>query len=319
MTDLKADAVIILDSIAPSGVRVTTAVVRIATMVLQDVHTHRTVYQYTHDQDAYWADIVSNKSANSNRAKTTKQVLREVWKTPFCPTRFPKRASTMHSSRGHHEIGSWQYNVARFVWLKSRYLMMLAAMILMCIPGVHKQVANRLLMPWTWTVLTMTAIDVYWRHFKALRAHPAAQDEVQEAAYAFARAYDASTPVWVPEGEWHLPFVTDEEYQTLPITTLIQLSVARCARTSYVTDLQTMLIIASMRPLEEDVDLFCRLEEYNPPHEGPKEHQSKAHSDPNHRSGTLFGWDQLRHDPMIDAVGLLARKRTEQRYHSTAS
>jgi hypothetical protein len=292
--DAKPACTIIADSIAPSGIRLTTALLTYATIVHQDFLTHRTVYKYNTSKGVEWAELDSNKSTNSNRAKPTKQVLQEVLHTPFVPTRFPIRAATMHSSRGY--LTGWKHLVARHVWLKGRYVALSLALLLMWV-GCHKQLANRILMPWTMTTLVMTAVDTWWEHFISLRDHYMAQDEVQEAAALFTTLYVMSEPDVLAEGDWHLPFVTEAERYTTPHHVQIMLSVARCARTSYASDHATMLLAATTRPLQEDIDLCKRLLPQLPEHAGPKEHQASAHSDPNHRSGTLHGWDQLRHSP----------------------
>lgn len=307
MTQLRTEAIIIADSIAPSGIRLTTALVRFATMVLQDAHTHRTVYQFVKpDGDTEWADLVSNKSTNSNRAKTTKQVIYEVWKYPYCPERFPARSASMHSSRGYLE--GWKHTVARRLWLLGRYPMILLALLLMSIPGVHKQVANRVLMAWTWTVMVMTAVKPYWDHFINLRADIHAQDQMQDLANAFNIAWQQSTPRQLIEGEWHLPFITDVESVSYSDVTLLRVSAARCAGTSYAATLADLEASTRNRGVTADLEMFnTRLANMKPPHDGPREHQGRAHSDPNHRSGTLFGWDQLRHTDMNKHLDLLAQ------------
>jgi hypothetical protein len=293
--DAKAQCTIVADSMAPSGIRLTTALLTYATMVHQDFLTHRTVYKYNTSRGIEWAELDSNKSTNSNRAKPTKQVLREVWRTPFVPTRFPKRAATMHSSKGY--LTGWRHHVARQLWLKGRYIAIILALMLMWLPGVHKQLANRVLMPWTMTTLVMTAVDTWWEHFISLRDHYMAQDEVQEAAALFTTLYTLGAPDLLAEGDWHLPFVTEAERYQWPEAVLLMLSLGRCARTSYASDHATMMHIAGQRDIHEELTFARRLLSMTPEHAGPKEHQASAHSDPNHRSGTLHGWDQLRHHP----------------------
>lgn len=281
-------ATVVADSVAPSGVRLTTMLLTYATMVHQDILTHRTIYKMKVGE---WAEIDSSKSTNSNRAKPTKTVLQEVWKTPFCPVRFPRRSVTMHSSRGY--LSGWRHHVARHLWLKARYVALLIALLLMW-TGVHKQIANRLLMPWTYTTLVMTAVDEWWQHFFTLRNHYAAQDEVQDVASKAHLAYIASRPRKLAKGEWHVPFVSIYE---LVESDMVKLSVARCARTSYASSYNhiDMIHSAMTRPQLEDFGLFHRLMVQDPAHDGPREHQAQAHDDPNYRSGNLHGWEQLRH------------------------
>lgn len=292
--DAKAKATVVADSLAPSGVRLTTMLLTYATMVHQDMLTHRTVYKFrAADGGDEWAEIDASKSTNSNRAKPTKDVLREVWQTPYVPTRFPKRAASMHSSRGY--LTGWRHHCARQLWLKGRYLALALACLLMWLPGVHKQIANRVLMPWTMTTLVMTAVDVWWRHFFTLRDHYAAQDEVQDVAQLAAVAYAHSQPESLQVGEWHLPWVSKAERIAHNNLTCIRLSVARCARTSYARTHEEMIDMSRKRPLRDDLALFGRLAVMEPPHDGPREHQAWAHSVREFRSGNLHGWDQLRH------------------------
>lgn len=301
---MSVQATVVEDSIAPSGIRLTTMLLTYATMVHQDFLTHRTVYKLNVGDEPVWIELDSNKSTNSNRAKPTKQVLYEVWRNPFCPTRFPKRAASMHSSKGY--LTGWKHTVARHVWLKARYVALAIAMLLMLI-GVHKQIANRLLMPWTYTTLVMTAIDAWWQHFFDLRAHYMAQDEVQEAAREAQLAYAGSVPKVRPEGDWHLPFISGRERDTWPLAMLLCISVARCARTSYAPSHQEMLDRAWNTPITSDMQLYReRLHPMKPEHAGPKEHQAQSRNDPNHQSGTLVGWDQLRHSE--DGNRLLAEE-----------
>jgi hypothetical protein len=143
----------------------------------------------------------------------------------------------------------------------------------------------------------MTAVDVWWQHFMNLRDHYMAQDEVQEAASLFTAVYTMSEPDILAEGDWHLPFVTEAERYKWPEDMLLMLSLGRCARTSYASDHAAMLQLAGQREIHEEMQFARRLLVMKPEHAGPKEHQAAAHVDPDHRSGTLHGWDQLRHHP----------------------
>lgn len=292
-TDRNVQATVVADSIAPSGIRLTTMLLTYPTIIHQDILTHRTMYKLNVDEELpLWLELDSNKSTNSNRAKPTKQVLYEVWSNPFCPVRFPKRATTMHSSKGY--LSGARHWVARQAWLKLRYVALAGAITLMKI-GAHKQIANRLLMPWLYTTLVVTAIDKWWLHFFSLRAHYAAQDEVQQVATLAQQEYTIHTPDKLGLGDWHLPFVSETERYQYTEESGIALSVARCARTSYARSHAEMLARARMGATHEDLDLFKRLDVQTPEHAGPKEHQAQAMSSPTYVSGTLVGWHQLRH------------------------
>jgi nitroreductase len=77
--------------------------------------------------------------------------------------------------------------------------------------GVHKQVVNRLIEPFLHTTVLVTATARAYRHFFALRCHPAAQPEMRRAAEAMRAAYDASTPRPLEYGEWHTPYILNED------------------------------------------------------------------------------------------------------------
>lgn len=153
-------------------------------------------------------------------------------------------------------------------------------------------------MPWTMTTLVITSIDTWWLHFFILRDHFAAQDEVQDIARLAHQEYLTGTPATLEEGEWHLPFINAADCDRWPLGMQLVLSVARCARTSYAPSHHEMLIRAADTPIHEDMTLYrTRLHPMVPPHDGPKEHQARAVSDPTYQSGTLVGWEQLRHSP----------------------
>jgi thymidylate synthase ThyX len=74
--------------------------------------------------------------------------------------------------------------------------------------GLHKQVVNRILEPFQHIHVVMTATE--WQNFFDLRCHPDAQPEMQALAYAMHHASQASTPQYVANGGWHLPYVSEE-------------------------------------------------------------------------------------------------------------
>lgn len=301
--DFKAQ--IVLDSMAPSGVRLTTMLCTYPGMVHQDIQTHRTVSQnMTVDSETLQEDV--SRSTNSNRAMPSRATLSQVWRSPFCPRRFPKRARSMHSSQGYHS--GWKHHLHRQLWLKSRYVALLVVL-LMQWAGCHKQIANRLLQPWQWVTVVMTACDTWWLHFFSLRHHYMAQDEVQILAELAHNAYDTSGPQQLKNGQWHLPFVAHED---MPLTERIKLSVARCARTSYAPD---GIDVLTFRTYGEDTKLHDSLVTQTPEHAGPREHQAMAVMNAEHRSGNLHGWSQLRHSQ----VGrMMARRASDTQKEALA-
>jgi thymidylate synthase ThyX len=133
--------------------------------------------------------------------------------------------------------------------------------------GIHKQVANRAMEPWHHIKVVVTATE--WQNFFDLRCHPAAQPEMRALAEAMWIAREESRPASLGYGSWHLPYVVEDEY-SIPIVKRIKISVARCARSSY------MRHDGTPAPIEEDVGLHDRLILAKPIHASPAEHQACA-------------------------------------------
>jgi hypothetical protein len=120
---------------------------------------------------------------------------------------------------------------------------------------VHKQFANRLLEPFAWHTVLVTATE--WDNFFALRCHPDAQPEMQAVANAMREAMEASDPMPLEPGEWHLPYVGADERFSLASKyrddmKLVAVSVGRCARVSTLTQ-------DGKRDPDADIALAARL------------------------------------------------------------
>ena len=76
----------------------------------------------------------------------------------------------------------------------------------MAAAGYHKQVVNRILEPFQWISVIVTATE--WGNFFELRDHDDAQPEIRHLAVLMKHAMDASTPKFLNPGEWHLPYVS---------------------------------------------------------------------------------------------------------------
>jgi hypothetical protein len=132
--------------------------------------------------------------------------------------------------------------------------------------GYHKQVVNRLLEPFSHINVLITATD--WDNFFELRDHKDAQPEIQALAVAIKEAFADSVPQQLQPGQWHLPYVTEHEQEWLELETQKKISVARCARTSYLTH-------EGKHPLiQQDLRLFNDLVGARPLHASPAEHQA---------------------------------------------
>lgn len=152
--------------------------------------------------------------------------------------------------------------------------------------GIHKQVANRALEPWQHIKVIVTATE--WENFFKQRSHPDAMPDMRYLSDAIAEARNNSTPVLRYPGEWHLPFVTEKERTDIEKNFLPSLSVARCARISYLNHDGTDPDLSS------DVALWLKLLTSNPMHPSPFEHQGVSQEDRRISSRNFIGWSQHR-------------------------
>lgn len=270
-------AEIIRDSVAPSGSRITTFVLTYPRFIHSEFMTHR----------------VLSRNASSSRAIPTSKFLDAIKNNPAMPIAFTKNCKGMQAKE---EIQDQEE--ARKVWLEARDAMMDFAQKLSDL-GVHKQHANRLLEPFQHITVVATATD--WANFFSLRCHKDAQPEFHELAKQMWQLYQESEPMSLNIGEWHLPFATPEELGNLRLKyffnssdyqayaqSIIQRSVARCARTSYNTHDGTE------NSPEKDLELYNRLVGGEPIHASPTEHQAACIADKNYQSGNFRGWLQYR-------------------------
>lgn len=150
--------------------------------------------------------------------------------------------------------------------------------------GVHKQIASRLLEPFSKIKVIVSATD--WNNFFRLRIAKDAQQEFQELAVAIRDEMLLSTPNSMEIFDWHLPYITDSDLVDLRgnLELMKKVSVARCARVSYLNHDKHL-------DYQKDLELFDRL--WKSKHLSPFEHVATPW--PNSPSGGNFrGWRQLR-------------------------
>jgi thymidylate synthase ThyX len=267
---------IIADSTGPSAPRLTTFELRYPRFIHAEVMTHR----------------VFSRNASSSRAIPVKKLIEDVLTDPAMPIHWGKNQKGMQAE---HELSPEEIKKAKYRWLEARDEACFVARDLDEL-GAHKQIVNRILEPFSHITVTVTATE--WANFFALRCHPDAQPEIRALADCMWDAMQASVPAHLGYGQWHLPYVRQEEKQDTRLAThdLIKMSVARCARTSYLThDKQEPKI-------EQDLDLYYRLVGSEPLHASPAEHQAcpdfwdataKVWRAPE-QHGNLVGWIQYR-------------------------
>jgi hypothetical protein len=148
---------------------------------------------------------------------------------------------------GGEELSSSQVRACRWLW-KSAMGDVVARIRDLQNFGVHKEHINRLLEPWMFIKVIVSATE--WDNFFALRLEDDAQPEIQKLAHLMKGGIDTSTPVVLKRGEWHLPLTSLDDPPDWD--TRKKLSVARCARVSYLTH-------DGKRDIEKDLELYDRL------------------------------------------------------------
>lgn len=270
---MSVQAKVIRDSLHPSGDpegRLTTLEVTMHRFVLAEFNTHR---------------VFSRNSASSRAIPVTIQ-LEKLRTDPAIPVEFGTNKPGMQAGE---PLAGEELEAAEATWLSARTFAVNCAEELLN-QGVHKQVANRLLEPFMWHTVIVTATN--WDGFWKQRVSALAQPEIRTAAEAMLEVYRASTPT-VPFSDWHLPYIQDDEWDH-PLEELKAVSAARCARVSYLTH-------DGIRDWSKDLDLFEFLISADPPHASPLEHVATpawnyAWGNAEPYKGNLCGWNQLRHN-----------------------
>jgi len=254
---------VLLDSVSPAGVRLTTLEVTFPRFVLSEFNTHR----------------VLSRNSSSSRAIPTPKLLERVMTDPVLPLEWGRNQKGMSAS---DVLTPEEEEEAKRIWLSARDAAIEHARKLMELK-VHKQELNRVLEPFLWHTVIVTATE--WDNFFTLRCASNAQPEIRAAALKMREAIAASKPVPVTYDAWHLPLVQDDE-RSLPIETQKKISAARCARVSYLTHEGT-------REIEKDLELHDRLKTDR--HLSPFEHvATPAHDVEFHAN--FRGWRQMRHE-----------------------
>lgn len=213
-----------------------------------------------------WAEVMAHRamarSAASSRAIPTKTLIDQVRTNPVIPIRFGANQPGMVSGA---PLSPTDARFCREAWFSAAQNAAGRAEVLARV-GVHKEVVNRILEPYTriQAVLTFASGRAAPRQFAGLqnlfnqRCHPDAQPEFQDLAVKMRSAFEASTPI---TDFHHRPFAPREGDPNV----LDAISVARCARASYNK-------AGKLSDPLDDLALFKRLKEAKPPHASPFEH-----------------------------------------------
>lgn len=186
-------------------------------MVTYEVECHRYI----------WAEMLTHKMLSRNAASSRAIPVTKMFdQCNAAPIYWGKNQGGMQAWEELPETmkngAAWQWEIAR------KHAIFYAESLLET--GLHKQHANRLTEPFQMMKAVVSATE--WDNFFWLRNHEAAQPEIAELARCMLEARMQSVPQMLACGEWHLPYVTEDE-QHLPIEDKLKISTARCAAVSF--------------------------------------------------------------------------------------
>lgn len=258
------EAEVIADSINEQGNRLTTLQLRYPRFIHSEFMTHR----------------VFSRNASSSRAIPVQKMIDMVRNDPAMPIHWGRNQRGMQAKE---ELPGLLRERVQQLWVEAADAAADLAQNMAELEA-HKQVVNRILEPFQHISVIVTATE--WDNFFELRDHPDAQPEIRELAIQMRGAMEASYPRELKHGEWHLPYVTDEDqlriedslrdvalpegcsFATAVNNRAASVSAARCCRVSYLKH-------DGKRPsVEEDLALCDRLAGARPIHASPFEHQA---------------------------------------------
>ena len=155
---------VLLDSISTIGVRLTTLEVTFPRFVLAEFNTHRQL----------------SRNSASSRAVPTSKLIERVERDPVLPLEWGRNKAGMSASE---LLSAEETQAAKCIWLQARDDAVLRARRLLEL-NVHKQELNRLLEPFLWHTVIVTATQLGEFLRAALRAQRATRDSRSRASHA---------------------------------------------------------------------------------------------------------------------------------------
>lgn len=256
--------------------------------------------RYIHSE--FMTHRVFSRNASSSRAIPVKRMIEQVRNNPVSP---PKVFMNQKGMVGETEADVATATEFYALWGEAAENACKIAEKMERL-GIHKQHVNRILEPFQFIKVIVTATE--WDNFFALRLAPDAQPEIRQLARVIYDEMDryrnkevGVLEVSIPRKDCpdifvdkvhtivSLPYITDEDIKEIGkdnYRQLMKISAARCARVSYNNH------DGSNPDLEKDMKLYDRL--YESRHLSPMEHA--CIQDPDYRKyANLNGWKSLRY------------------------
>lgn len=250
-----------------------------------------------------------SKNAGSTRAIPVERMIQSILDDPFIPRHWGKNQRGMTADE---ELSPDEIAEARAIWTNNMHASIANARLLTEM-GIHKQQVNRMLAPYTHITVVVSATE--WDNFFALRLHGAAEPHMRDLAREIWNAHEGAKPQELKPGHWHTPFAGQADLAAVRLRadelrpqrdtfegrgggalyhdagvpfhleanrSLLRLSSARCASTSYMT-------VEGYDMTQGRADsLHDRLATAEPIHASPFEHVAQA----DHANRVWSGMDQ---------------------------
>lgn len=252
-----------LDSINHVGVRLTTIQLTYPRIIHSELMTHR----------------MFSRNAASSRAIPVEKMLKMVEQHPFVPLHWGANQKGMQARA---VLPPQEQLMCEELWLAARDEAVAKARALLKV-GLHKQIANRLLEPFSW--ITVLVSSTNYSNFAHLRVHQDAEPHFHKIAKMAMDAINDSCPRQLIRGDIHAPFIGVEGDEELDDIDIKKVSTGRCARISYLTH-------EGKRDNREDIRLHDDLARDG--HWSPFEHVATVSDEHNLRGNFGIGWVQYR-------------------------
>lgn len=244
--------------------------------------------RYIHSE--FMTHRVFSRNASSSRAIPVKRMIEQVRENTVIP---PKVFMNQKGMVGETEADPVTTTAFHVLWEEAAENACKTAEMMERL-GIHKQHVNRILEPFQFIKVIVTATD--WYNFFVLRLAPDAQPEIRELASAIYdemnRYHNKDVGVLELDKEHivvSLPYITDEDIKEIgkeEYHLLMKISAARCARVSYNNH------DGSKPDIEKDLKLYGHL--YDSKHMSPMEHACIRDED-HRKNANLTGWKSLRY------------------------
>lgn len=271
----------------------------------ENLWTFELIYpRYIHSE--FMTHRVFSRNASSSRAIPVKRMIEQVRNNPVIPPKVFMNQKGMVGETEADEVTATEFYA---LWGEAAENACKTAEMMERM-GIHKQHVNRILEPFQFINVIVTATD--WYNFFMLRLAPDAQPEIRQLARAIYDEMDryrnknvGILEVSVPRKDCpdifarmgadkvrtvvSLPYITDEDIKEIGeenYKTLMKISAARCARVSYNNH------DGSKPNIEKDLALYDHL--YDGRHMSPMEHAC-IRDDDYRKYANLTGWKSLRY------------------------